>query len=65
MIIRQSQKYLKPLDNCNQKERDYVFILKRLISEGQRGLRINVPDTCCFIEGKARFIAYTQRERKE
>lgn len=48
----------KTINSVNEK--DFVFILKRLIPPTPHTvLRINVIDTCCFIHGKPKFIAFS------
>ena len=48
-------------------EKDYVFILGRLIPKLSLslGLRLNVPDTCCFISGKPKFIVFSRKEQPD
>jgi hypothetical protein len=42
-------------------ERDYVFIMRRLVppARASRSLNINVPDTVCFMAGDPRLIMYS------
>lgn len=44
-------------------EKDFVFILKRLIPGKNmlNSLRICIPDTACFMQGECKFIAFTAK----
>lgn len=43
-------------------EKDFVFVLKRLIppKNALGTIRVNIPETVCFISGEAKFIASTK-----
>lgn len=48
----------------NQMEKDFVFLLRRLlpIAKINRTLNIIIPDTVCFINGEPKLIVYNNRD---